>query len=47
MMEFMHSAHPDAHFRATDSDESPGRVAPHRMSGAPIERADHNLDIPG
>ena len=26
MIEFMHPAHPDAHFRPTDSDESPGRV---------------------
>lgn len=26
MIEFMHPAHPEAHFRPTDSDESPGRV---------------------
>ena len=26
MIEFMHPAHPDAHFEATDSDGSPGRV---------------------
>lgn len=25
MIEFMHPRHPDAHFRATDSRESPGR----------------------
>ena len=25
MIEFMHPQHPDAHFRATDSHESPGR----------------------
>lgn len=25
MMEFMDPAHPDAHYRPTDSDESPGR----------------------
>lgn len=27
MIEFMHPAHPEAHFRATDSNESPGRAA--------------------
>lgn len=27
MIEFMHPGHPKAHFRATDSDESPGRVS--------------------
>ncbi len=26
MIEFMHPKHPQAHFRATDSHESPGRV---------------------
>ena len=26
MIEFMYPQHPDAHFRATDSDESPGIV---------------------
>jgi hypothetical protein len=26
MIEFMHPRHPQAHFRATDSHESPGRV---------------------
>lgn len=26
MIEFMHPSHPDAHFRPTDSHESPGRV---------------------
>lgn len=26
MMEFMHPSHPEAHFRGTDSAESPGRV---------------------
>ena len=25
MIEFTHPKHPDAHYRATDSDESPGR----------------------
>jgi hypothetical protein len=25
MIEFLHPSHPDAHFRATDSSESPGR----------------------
>ena len=27
LIEFMHPGHPDAHFVATDSDNSPGRVA--------------------
>ncbi len=27
MIEFMHPAHPDAHFEGTDADASPGRVA--------------------
>lgn len=27
MIEFMYPSHPKAHFRATDSDESPGRAA--------------------
>lgn len=27
MIEFMHPAHPKAHFRSTDESESPGRVA--------------------
>ena len=27
MIEFMHPRHPDAHFRSTDSDESPGRMS--------------------
>lgn len=31
MIEFMHPRHPRAHFEATDSDESPGRV---RLDGA-------------
>lgn len=44
MMEFMQPGREDAHFRATDSDESPGRVVPHFISGAPVERSDHNLD---
>jgi hypothetical protein len=26
MIAFMHPVHPDAHFRATDSGESPGRA---------------------
>jgi hypothetical protein len=26
MIEFMHPRHPDAHYRPTDSNESPGRV---------------------
>jgi hypothetical protein len=46
MMEFMFPQHPGAHYRATDSGESPGRVhtsaapgAAHRTSARP------NLDI--
>lgn len=27
MIEFMHPRHPDAHYRPTDSNESPGRVS--------------------
>jgi hypothetical protein len=26
MIEYMHPRHPEAHFRATDSNESPGRI---------------------
>lgn len=26
MIEFMHPRHPDAYFKSTDSDESPGRI---------------------
>lgn len=42
MIEFMHPGKPGAHFRATDSDESPGRV---NVSGATTWKA--NDDIPG
>lgn len=35
LIEFVHPRHPDAHFRATDSDESPGRVAMHGQTAAP------------
>lgn len=49
MMEYMHPQHPDAHYRATDSDESPGRVhtAAVIMPGASDERvsAKANIDI--
>lgn len=27
MIEFMHPGHPDAHYRPTDTDESPGRIS--------------------
>lgn len=46
MIEFTHPLHPDAHYRATDSDESPGRV--YESNGVvPGKRtsAKHNLDI--
>lgn len=38
MIEYMHPGHPGAHFRATDSDESPGRVGRYGESAA------HNKD---
>lgn len=42
MIEFMHPSHPDAHYRSTDSKESPGRIHKSgRQTGAK-----HNLDIP-
>lgn len=39
MIEFMHPAHADAHFRATDSNESPGRIWKGEVSGV----ADRNI----
>lgn len=48
MIEFTHPLHPAAHYRPTDSDESPGRV--YESNGVvPGKRvgATHNLDIPG
>lgn len=35
MIEFMHPAHKDAHFRPTDSKESPGRVWHGEVNGVP------------
>ena len=35
MIEYMRPSHPEAHFRATDSDESPGRVS--RMVGRTLK----------
>jgi hypothetical protein len=29
MIEFMHPRHPDAHFKGTDDEGSPGRIAAH------------------
>jgi len=44
LMEYTHPAHREAHFRATDSDESPGRVVPNRVTGALMQSARHNID---
>jgi hypothetical protein len=41
MIEFMFPRHRDAHYRATDSDESPGRI---RTDGKWAGQA-HNLDV--
>lgn len=50
MIEFSHPCHPEAHYRPTDSDESPGRVMPNKpnvMGG--VTRggmsAKHNKDV--
>lgn len=45
MIEFTHPHHADAHFRATDSDESPGRVIPNGFTGKPQLDPRHNHDI--
>lgn len=46
MMEFMYPQHPEAHYRATDSDESPGRVHTTDAGGNPTRTsAKANLDI--
>lgn len=42
MIEFMRPRHDDAHFQATDSDASPGRV---KSDGESTSR--HNTDIAG
>ena len=39
MIEFMHPRHPQAHFRATDSDESPGRMG----AIGPTQSANRNM----
>ena len=41
MIEFMHPRHPRAHFRATDSDESPGRVT----TSGNLNRTDKNTRL--
>lgn len=43
MIEHMHPAHPKAHFRSTDSDESPGRFV--RDDAA--SRDEHNANLSG
>ena len=47
MMEFMFTQHPEAHYRPTDSDESPGRVHITSAPGTkPTRTSDKaNLDI--
>ena len=43
MIEYMHPQHPDAHFRATSADESPGRFD-HKGRRT---YSKHNLDMKG
>lgn len=46
MIEFTHPLHPEAHYRPTDSDESPGRVHRGRFDDSPFRSsAAHNHDI--
>lgn len=48
MIEFTHPLHAEAHFRATDSDESPGRVIPSKLKGQVVgTQLDprHNHDV--
>lgn len=45
MIEFTHPRHKDAHYRPTDSHESPGRVIPNGFTGNPQLDARHNHDI--
>lgn len=41
MIEFMHPSHPEAHFTATDSDQSPGRIE--RGNPDPVQYANRDL----
>ena len=41
MIEFMYPSHPDAYFRATDSDESPGRIE--RGNSEPVHYPNRDL----
>lgn len=41
MIEFMHPRHPNAFFKATDSDASPGRIS--LETGAPTKRSNDQL----
>jgi hypothetical protein len=51
MLEFMHPAHPEAHYKATDRDGSPGRVAhntlydgkAHQLSNTDIVHKDEEV----
>jgi hypothetical protein len=42
MIEFMHPSHPEAHFRGTDSRESPG----YQIAGTTRTWKRHEMDIP-
>jgi len=41
MIEYMHPSHPNAHFRATDTDESPGRI--NRAFGQPTQSKNKDM----
>lgn len=41
MIEFMRPRHPDAYFKATDSDESPGRIT----TSGNVNKSDKNLRL--
>lgn len=43
MIEFMHPSHPEAHFRATSAEESPGRVT--REHGSDSARNNSDLEF--
>lgn len=43
MIEFMYPSHPEAHYRGTDSAESPGRVR--RVDGKPTQHDNLNVDF--
>lgn len=47
MIEFMHPRHPDAHFRATSSEESPGRVTTGGVTTAESHRETQAAGLSG